>query len=225
MSVQELVTGVTGFLGSHVVHRLLEAGYNVRGAARSPKVAAAQQLYASYGARYSVVPVDDLVSGDMSAALQDVKAVIHVAAPLAGRTATATESLDIAIDGTLNVFRQAEKVGITNLVYVSSSSTMGDYASAPEVSDKLWFQITRAEAKKLTDGMTIYIAAKTLAEQSVWAFVDEHPHVEMTTVLPPFLYGPFAPGFVNTEGTRTALSTNALLYNLLRPDGPIPPRP
>lgn len=42
---------------------------------------------------------------------------------------------------------------------------------------------------------------------------------------PPFFYGPFALGWSNPEGSRSALSTNAMLYDLLRPDGPLPKRP
>jgi len=220
-----LVTGVTGFLGSHVVHQLLEAGYSVRGVARSPKVAVAQQGYAPYGDQYEVVGIDDLVNGDFSAALKGVKAVIHVAAPLAGRTATAAEALDVAISGSLNLFRQAALAGVTNFAYVSSIATLGKYTEMPEITDKLWFQITRTQAEKLTDGFSIYIASKTLAELAVWEFAEQHPHIEMTTVNPPFLYGPFAPGFSNPEGSRAALSTNHMIYDLLRPDGPIPLRP
>ena len=44
-------------------------------------------------------------------------------------------------------------------------------------------------------------------------------------VNPPFFYGPFAPGWSNPEGSRSALSTNAMLYDLLRQDGPLPKRP
>lgn len=44
-------------------------------------------------------------------------------------------------------------------------------------------------------------------------------------VNPPFFYGPFAPGWSNPEGSRSALSTNAMLYDLLCQDGPLPKRP
>ena len=42
---------------------------------------------------------------------------------------------------------------------------------------------------------------------------------------PPFFYGPFAPGWSNPEASRSALSTNEMLYDLLRPNGPLPRRP
>lgn len=43
------------------------------------------------------------------------------------------------------------------------------------------------------------------------------------TVNPPYFYGPFAPGYRNEDASLTGLSTNKLIYNLLRPDGPLPP--
>ncbi len=27
----------------------------------------------------------------------------------------------------------------------------------------------------------VYVAEKTLAERAIWDFVDQHPHIEMTT--------------------------------------------
>ena len=49
----------------------------------------------------------------------DVTGVIHVAAPLPGRMSPA-DSLDAAIEGGLNLLRQAEKAGITRFAFVSS---------------------------------------------------------------------------------------------------------
>lgn len=59
-----LVTGVTGFLGSHVADQLLLAGYKVRGAVRSPeKGKSLQQLFDSrYGTgNYETAIVKDIV--------------------------------------------------------------------------------------------------------------------------------------------------------------------
>lgn len=50
----------------------------------------------------------------------DVDGVIHAASPLPGRVSP-EEGLEAAIDGSINVLRQAEKVGIKNFVLVSST--------------------------------------------------------------------------------------------------------
>ncbi|KAI0916464.1 hypothetical protein AcV5_002956 [Taiwanofungus camphoratus] len=80
-----LVTGVTGFLGSHIVYQLLQNGYRVRGTARSSKVQLARDGYPGYQDRYEVVPIDDLMTADFTNALEGAEAVIHQAAPLLGR--------------------------------------------------------------------------------------------------------------------------------------------
>ncbi|PSR78757.1 hypothetical protein PHLCEN_2v7292 [Hermanssonia centrifuga] len=77
------------------------------------------------------------------------------------------------------------------------------------VSDKDWNPLTKDQA--LSPGASeyvVYAVEKTLAERAVWNFIDKHPHVELTT-------------YANIS----ALSTNSILYDLIRPDGPLPRSP
>jgi len=48
---------------------------------------------------------------------------MHVAAPLPGK-ADAEGSIKTAVEGTLNVVRQEEKAGITNIVFTSTFGNM-----------------------------------------------------------------------------------------------------
>ena len=78
--------------------------------ARSAKVDFVQNRYASYSSRVEIVPIDDLIHGDYTAALKGkiviprwdaghlynsfaggVEGLIHAASPLAGRSATNEE--------------------------------------------------------------------------------------------------------------------------------------
>jgi len=222
-----LVTGVSGFLGSHVVDVLVKEGYRVRGTVRSAKLAANKETYAIYRDAVEIYPLDDLIAGFYTEALKGVSGVIHLASPLAGKAASAQEAIDVAVEGTLNIFRQAEKAGITKFSYVSSIITYpsgflkGDYT---KVTDDQWSPISKDAVlnKKDADAMTIYAAEKILAERALWEFVDQHPHIEMTSVNPPFFYGPFAPGYRSPYETSTisnhSLSTMVLLYYLITPD-------
>ncbi|OBZ70868.1 hypothetical protein A0H81_09122 [Grifola frondosa] len=210
------VTGVSGFLGSHVIHQLLEAGYLVRGTVRTDKVALVQEGYASYGDQLEVIAIDDLINGDFTDALK-------------GR-ASPEAALNAAIEGSLNILRQAEKAGIARFVLVSSMVAVRKPGDTSETgwTDKDWNSVTREEVLDgMRDEMFIYAAEKTLAERAVWEFADQHPHMDITTeetaVNPPFFYGPFAPGFRAPDATISALSTNSRIYALLRPDEPIPP--
>jgi hypothetical protein len=53
--------------------------------ARGAKIALARKTFASYGDRFEVVDVNDIVTDDISDHLAGVTAVIHTAAPLSSR--------------------------------------------------------------------------------------------------------------------------------------------
>jgi uncharacterized protein YbjT (DUF2867 family) len=71
-----LVTGISGFLGSHVADQFLEAGYRVRGTAReASKVDAIKKTFDSkYGAgKVEVVAVPDItVEGAFDEAVKGI---------------------------------------------------------------------------------------------------------------------------------------------------------
>ncbi|PCH36133.1 NAD(P)-binding protein [Wolfiporia cocos MD-104 SS10] len=215
-----LVTGVTGFLGSHIVKLLLEQGFRVRGTARSGKVSSAREAYTQYKESYEVVPIDDLAGGDYTAALQGVGAIIHQAAPLPDREASTEDALNVSVEGNLNILRQGDKAGITKFVFASSWNTLGAERGARPtrvLTDQDWGTITREEAIAAGNPWLTYQAEKLLSERAVWDYVDQHPHIDATTVNPPFLYGPFAPGYRIPEPKLGALGSNAFMYPLLIP--------
>ncbi|KAJ6590853.1 hypothetical protein B0H10DRAFT_2091738 [Mycena sp. CBHHK59/15] len=89
-----LVTGASGFLATHVIAKAFEAGYAVRGTVRSvSKGRAVQQGYSHLGDRFQFAVVEDLVTGDLTEALKDISAVIHVASPFTGVVLWVTSGL------------------------------------------------------------------------------------------------------------------------------------
>lgn len=66
----------------------------------------------------------------------------------------------------------------------------------------------------------LYIAEKKFGEQAVLEFADQHPEMDITIVCPPWIFGPFAPGFeeIVPEPDFAAFSTNSFVYQLLRAD-------
>ncbi|KAJ7501147.1 hypothetical protein B0H11DRAFT_2375317 [Mycena galericulata] len=209
------VTGASGFLGSHVVLQLLEKGYRVRATARGAKADDLESSYASYGDRFEVVKIADIVHDQFPKALVGVDAVIHLASPLPGRAEPAA-LLDTAVEGTLNVIVQAEKAGVKRIVVTSSAGT----ATNPKGSftDQDWNPVTREIALTGGDKRATYVASKKFAELALWEWADKHPHIEVTTVNPPFVYGPFTLHFHVPAPGYKALSNNNL-YNLIFPDG------
>ncbi|KAF9016980.1 NAD(P)-binding protein [Hymenopellis radicata] len=188
------VTGGSGFLGAHILLQLLEAGYDVRAAARGVKVQDLERAHTKYGARLEVVDIPDIAVDQFPEALEGVSAVIHTASPLPTRNSPA-DMLKGAIEGTLNVVRQAERAGIKKIIVTSSRATLG---LNHNYTDQDWNPITPEQALH-AEGFSAYNAAKTLAERALWKFADEHPDMDVTTINPPFIYGPLTETFYLPE--------------------------
>ncbi|MGA9774617.1 MAG: NAD-dependent epimerase/dehydratase family protein [Candidatus Dormiibacterota bacterium] len=148
-----LVTGGNGFLGRHLVPRLLEGGHRVR-------VLALEAEETSWlEARGVLVHRGDIRRAEsLSLPMRRVEAVIHLAAmqdvwrPLADYRA-------VNVSGTANVCREALAAGVQRLVHVSSSSVygLGGGAALTEASPLVAFPdpyaITKAEADRLVQRM------------------------------------------------------------------------
>ncbi|KAF4585027.1 hypothetical protein EYR40_001860 [Pleurotus pulmonarius] len=229
-SERVLVTGASGYLGSHVVETLITSGYNVRATARPSKVA---NLQASYAAAYNVndpqraqvIPISDLVHGVFPEVFEGIDAVIHVASPLAGRE-DPDSMIRSAVEGSLNMLRQTEKAGITRIVITSSIATaLNKIAETSDatIKDSDWSSALKEDVIQTGNPLAIYCFAKTAAEKAVWEFADAHPHVDITTINPPFLYGPFAPTQKFPTYDPFALSTARLIHQIITPGGAFPP--
>ncbi|KIY53434.1 NAD(P)-binding protein [Fistulina hepatica ATCC 64428] len=225
------VTGASGYLGAQVVYHLLEDGYRVRAYILSPsgyiqdtdvndstaRGAKAEQLKAQYGDKIEVVTITDVAKDQFPEALAGVDALVHVASPLPGR-APPEIMFQSAVEGTLNIVRQAETAGIRNIVVTSSVVTVNN-PQDKFTDPNIWNPVTKESALASGSPGAIYGASKKYAELALWEWASAHPHVEITTIHPPFIYGPFAPGFTLAEPNFNALSTNLVIYNLLFPDG------
>ncbi|KAJ7753624.1 hypothetical protein DFH07DRAFT_886652 [Mycena maculata] len=173
----------------------------------------------SYGDRFEIVKITDISHDKFPDALAGVDAVIHLASPLPGR-AEPEALLAAAVEGTLNVIVQAEKAGVRRMVVTSSLATVLNPRDS--YTDQDWNPVTKEFA--LTGGieMATYAASKKFAELALWEWAEKHPHVDVTTLNPPFFHGPFTEHFPLPAPDFGALSTDLILYNLLFPDG-VPP--
>jgi nucleoside-diphosphate-sugar epimerase len=81
-----LLTGPNGFVGAHVLDRLLSEGYKVRGTVRSQaKADFFQKKYASQSSDISFFVVPDIQAPNaLDAAMTDADYVCHVASPCVG---------------------------------------------------------------------------------------------------------------------------------------------
>ncbi|KAF8154867.1 hypothetical protein B0H34DRAFT_799600 [Crassisporium funariophilum] len=218
-----LVTGVTGFIAGHVVEQLLNLGYRVRGTVRGAKVQKLRNTVKVPGLEF--FQVDDLATSDMKDALQGIYAVIHIAAPLPGNDSV-EGTLSTTIEGTLNVVRQAEAAGIQKIIVTATFGNTLDPSLRPgfaglNLTEEDWGQTSRDEIlARADDPYYVYFASKNVAERALWDFGKAHPHLDITTILPGFVFGPYAK-LLPLPTSPSGLGTNSFPYMLV--NGGIPP--
>ncbi|KAJ7169210.1 hypothetical protein C8R43DRAFT_916707 [Mycena crocata] len=213
------VTGASGFIGSHVVIQLLEKGYRVRASTREAKAEILKSTYASYGDQFQIVKITDIAHEQFPEALIGVDAIIHIASPLPGRSEP-DALFAAAVDGTLNILAQGEKAGVRRMVVTSSIAAVMNPEKVTSLTDQDWNPVTKEFAVASGNKVLMYAASKTIAERAVWEWADKHPHVDVTTLLPPFVFGPFVPGFPTPD--YNALSSLIVFDQYLWPEGAFP---
>ncbi len=118
-----LVTGGTGFVGSHVAVALLAAGLNVCVLVRNEQKA--RQLYQSLGDKIpeiAVATVSDVVG--VKQLLSQCDAVVHTAAITPMNSVSEAELFETNVNGVKNVVGQAYELGIKKIIYLSSISAI-----------------------------------------------------------------------------------------------------
>jgi len=118
-----MVTGGTGFLGSHAVKALADAGHDVRLLVRSPaRIAPALGPHGLTDVDHVVGDVTDAAS--VAQALEGCDAVLHTANVYTLDPRRAQEMRDVNPRGTANVLRAAHERGMDPIVHVSSNAAL-----------------------------------------------------------------------------------------------------
>jgi dihydroflavonol-4-reductase len=114
-----LVTGATGFVGSHTTRRLLDAGHGVRALVRSP-----ERLAGAVGRdhldRVEVSQGDVTDVASVAAALDGCDAVVHAAGMVATDPRQAARMHEVNVGGTRTVLGAAVERGCDPVLHVSS---------------------------------------------------------------------------------------------------------
>ena len=118
-----LVTGATGFIGSHTAVALQDAGHEVRCLVRDPAKLA--RVFAEHGRDAPESVTGDIGdAGRVKEALSGCDAVVHSAAVVAMKASRAQEVLETNARGVENVVGGAVDAGLRKVVYVSSIGAM-----------------------------------------------------------------------------------------------------
>src|SRR5208282_6065689 len=134
-----LVTGGSGFIGSHSILQLLNAGHQVRTTVRSLKREGdVRDMLKEGGAeprsndRLSFIAADLENDAGWSEAVAGCEYVLHVASPFPPNVPKHEDELIVpAREGTLRVLRASREAGVKRVVLTSSFAAIG-YGQKPQ---------------------------------------------------------------------------------------------
>jgi nucleoside-diphosphate-sugar epimerase len=187
-----LVTGGSGFIGTHIILQLLAAGHQVRTTVRSlkrePDVRAMlKEAGAEPADRLSFIAANLESDANWPEAVAGCDDVLHVASPFPEKLPKHEDELIIpARDGALRVLRASRDAGVQRVVLTSSFAAIG-YGHKPQqapFNETDWTDLNG-------DGLTPYVKSKTLAERAAWDFIArEGGTLELSVVNPVGVFGP-----------------------------------
>lgn len=130
-----LVTGGAGFIGSHVVDRLLALGHDVR--ILDNLSTGRRENLAQCRGQIELIEGDLRSLGTVRRAMEGIEHVLHLGAlPSVPRSIENPEETHACnATGTLHVLLAARDVGVRRLVFASSSSVYGDDPTLPKRED------------------------------------------------------------------------------------------
>lgn len=162
-----LVTGSSGFIGSHLVSKFIDLGYEVVEVSRSRK-------------KNSNLIKDISGDTDWSDALEGVEIIIHCAAAvhqmnLSKKTLNSYQQLNV--EGTLNLAEQA-KANVKRFIFISSVKVNGERTFKNSFS-----------ADDLSNPQDPYGLSKERAEIGLKK-IAKFSKMEVVIIRPPLVYGP-----------------------------------
>ena len=147
-----LVTGASGFVGSHLAHRLVKEGACVRGFVRQTSDRAMVEGLKSSGI--------DVCYGDITdpqvvnEVVKGVEYIFHIAALFRSAKHGDEMYYEVNVDGTRHVLDAAEREKVKRVIHCSTGGVHGHIPHPPAAEDEAFrpgdiYQLTKCEGEKL----------------------------------------------------------------------------
>jgi nucleoside-diphosphate-sugar epimerase len=186
-----LVTGGSGFVGSHCIVQLLKAGYRVRTTVRALKREAGVRAMLKEGGvepglQLSLTEANLEQDAGWLEAVAGCEYVLHVASPIIANVPQHEDDMIVpAREGALRVLRASRDAGVRRVVMTSSFGAIG-YGHKPQTG-----AFNETDWTNLTGNVPAYQRSKTVAERTAWEFIaDEGGGLELSVVNPVGILGP-----------------------------------
>ncbi|VUC36530.1 unnamed protein product [Clonostachys rosea] len=225
-----LITGASGFLGSHIAARLIDQGYRIRATFRSE---AKSQLFRNVlgGNNIETCIVPDITApGAFMEAIVGADFVVHTASPFTFKITDIDKDLiQPAVQGTARMVEAvASSSKVKRIVLTSSFAAVVDPTKGQRAghayTEEDWNPMNPEKA--LENNLFGYQASKTFAEKAAWDFIDSNAGKGKTpslvTICPPMIFGPVHPAAGITKDALNESSAQ-LLHAVTSPD-PAPTR-
>jgi nucleoside-diphosphate-sugar epimerase len=187
-----LVTGGSGFIGSHAILQLLSLGHRVRTTVRNlAREGEVREMLRRAGAdardQLTFVAADLENDAGWAAAVANCEYVLHVASPFPATIPKHEDELIVpAREGALRVLRASRAAGVKRVVLTSSFAAIGygQRVTSTPFNESNWTDPSGADC-------TPYVKSKTLAERAAWDYMaKEGGALELSVVNPVAVFGP-----------------------------------
>lgn len=199
------LTGASGFIAKHIVLRLLNAGYHVRGSVRSlsrgdevrDAVRAHLDDAEKLDERLSFVALDLGSDDGWDGVMDGCSALLHTASPFPlEQPENEDDIIRPAVDGTVRALKAAAAAGIDRVVLTSSAVAVmyGPLAAGKSAYDESdW-------SEDYFPTQNAYGRSKTRAEKAAWAFAaNDAQMMKLTTINPVLVTGPALDGNIGSS--------------------------
>jgi dihydroflavonol-4-reductase len=173
-----LVTGATGFLGSHLTRLLVERGHRVRVLVRPTS-----RLDAIAGVPCEIVQGDLRDRASLAYAVHGVDRVFHAAADYRLSARDPREIYESNVTGTRNLLDVCRGAELDRFVYTSSVATIKAQSISGAIPRRGPLP-SESDSASIDDMVGHYKRSKLLAEQEVLAAADDIPIVVVNPTAP-----------------------------------------